>query len=140
MAKLGRPRTPLLSTERITKAALDLVCSAGDFTMPGIAQKLKVRPSSLYNHVRGRDEVVELLREHAMSEVALPPDDPDGPGGLDGGAGARGASEPTSRLILDLGRAGGRHGWDAAHHDDLEQRLADLAAAVAGRCGGAPRR
>ncbi|AMO63533.1 TetR family transcriptional regulator [Mycolicibacterium phlei] len=79
MAKLGRPRTPLLSTERITKAALDLVCSAGDFTMPGIAQKLKVRPSSLYNHVRGRDEVVELLREHAMSGVALPPDDPDRP-------------------------------------------------------------
>jgi AcrR family transcriptional regulator len=76
---MGRPRTPLLSPDRIAEAALDLVCSTGDFTMPGVAQKLKVRPSSLYNHVSGRDEIVELLRERAMSGVELPPDDPERP-------------------------------------------------------------
>ncbi|BBZ33047.1 TetR/AcrR family transcriptional regulator C-terminal domain-containing protein [Mycolicibacterium confluentis] len=76
---MGRPRTPLLSAERIAEAALSLVQSTGGFTMPGVAQKLKVRPSSLYNHVSSRDEIVELLRERAMSEVELPADDPERP-------------------------------------------------------------
>lgn len=47
--------------------------------MPQLARHLKVSPSSLYNHVCGRAEVVELLRELAMSEVELPSDAPDRP-------------------------------------------------------------
>ncbi|OBF25541.1 TetR/AcrR family transcriptional regulator C-terminal domain-containing protein [Mycobacterium sp. ACS4331] len=76
---MGRPRTPLLSADRIAEAALSLVLTTGGFTIPGVAQKLKVSPSSLYNHVSSRDEIVELLRERAMSEVELPADDPDRP-------------------------------------------------------------
>lgn len=76
---MGRPRTPILSTELIAEAALDLVRTTGGFTMPGVARKLRVQPSSLYNHVRGRAAVVELLRERAMSEVQLPADDPNRP-------------------------------------------------------------
>jgi AcrR family transcriptional regulator len=76
---MGRPRTPMLSPERIAEAALQLVVATGEFTMPGVARTLRVQPSSLYNHVAGRDEVVELLRERAMSEVALPEDDPSRP-------------------------------------------------------------
>jgi AcrR family transcriptional regulator len=76
---MGRPRTPLLSTERIAEAALELVRSTGGFTVTGVAHKLKVQPSSLYNHVSGRDDVVELLRERAMSDVELPEDDPQRP-------------------------------------------------------------
>jgi AcrR family transcriptional regulator len=76
---VGRPRTPLLSTDRIAEAALNLVQTTGGFTVTGVAQKLKVQPSSLYNHVSGRDDVVELLRERAMSDVQLPPDDPQRP-------------------------------------------------------------
>ena len=72
---MGRPRIPLLSGERIADAALELVTSTGGFTMPAVAARLGVRPSSLYNHVAGRDTIVELLRERAMSEVDLPDDD-----------------------------------------------------------------
>ena len=76
---MGRPRTPLLSSDRICEAALQLVTATGGFTIPAVARTLGVRPSSLYNHVAGRDDIVELLRERAMSEVRLPADDPERP-------------------------------------------------------------
>lgn len=76
---MGRPPSPLLSTDRIAAAALDLVTATGEFTIPQLARRLGVSPSSLYNHVTGREQIVELLRELAMSEVELPPDDPERP-------------------------------------------------------------
>lgn len=76
---MGRPPVPLLSTDRIASAAMDLVNTTGGFTIPELAHRLKVSPSSLYNHVSGREQIVELLREQAMSEVVLPADDPGRP-------------------------------------------------------------
>jgi AcrR family transcriptional regulator len=76
---MGRPSVPILSTDRIASAAMDLVSSSGGFTIPELARKLKVSPSSLYNHVSGREHIVELLRERAMSEVQLTEDSPDRP-------------------------------------------------------------
>ncbi|BBZ78433.1 tetracycline repressor, C-all-alpha domain protein [Mycolicibacterium anyangense] len=76
---MGRPPVPLLSTDRIAAAAMDLVSATGGFTIPELARKLQVSPSSLYNHVTGRGQIVELLRERAMSEVQLPQDSPDQP-------------------------------------------------------------
>jgi len=76
---MGRPPVPILSTDGITSAAMDLVNTTGGFTIPELAKKLKVSPSSLYNHVSGREQIVELLRERAMSEVQLPEDCPDRP-------------------------------------------------------------
>ena len=76
---MGRPPMPLLSTDRITAAAMDLVVATGGFTMPELARRLQVSPSSLYNHVTGRDRIVELLRERAMSEVQLPDEPPGRP-------------------------------------------------------------
>jgi AcrR family transcriptional regulator len=76
---MGRPPSPLLSTDRIATAAMELVTSTGMFTMPQLARRLEVSPSSLYNHVSGREQIVELLRARAMSEVDLPPDDPARP-------------------------------------------------------------
>jgi len=76
---MGRPSRPLLSVDLIVDAALELVCTTGGFTMPGIARALRVRPSSLYHHVAGRDAIIELLRERAMSEVRLPTEDSDLP-------------------------------------------------------------
>jgi AcrR family transcriptional regulator len=75
--RMGRPSVPILSTDRIARAAMDLVAATGGFTIPDLARKLKVSPSSLYNHVTGREQIVELLREIAMSEVELP--ELDGP-------------------------------------------------------------
>ncbi len=76
---MGRPPVPILSTDRIASTAMDLVNATGGFTIPEVAKKLDVSPSSLYNHVSGREQIVELLRERAMSEVTLPDDCPDRP-------------------------------------------------------------
>ena len=76
---MGRPTVPILSIDRIASAAMDLVSTTGGFTIPELARKLKVSPSSLYNHVSGREQIVELLRERAMSEVALPDTDTERP-------------------------------------------------------------
>lgn len=76
---MGRPSVALLSTDRIASAAMDLVNTTGGFTIPELARRLKVSPSSLYNHVSGREQIVELLREQAMAAVVLPADDPDLP-------------------------------------------------------------
>ena len=76
---MGRPPTPLLSTDRITAAARQLVDATGGFTMPELARTLQGSPSSLYNHVTGRDQIVELLRERAMSGVQLPDDQSERP-------------------------------------------------------------
>lgn len=69
---MGRPKVAILSSDLIATAAMDLVSTTGGFTIPELARALKVSPSSLYNHVSGREQIIELLRERAMSEVSLP--------------------------------------------------------------------
>ena len=69
---MARPSTPKLSPGSIAKAALKLVDGSGEFTIPQLAAALKVRPSSLYNHVGGKGEIVELMRGEAMSAVQVP--------------------------------------------------------------------
>ncbi|GAA1767891.1 TetR/AcrR family transcriptional regulator [Agromyces humatus] len=70
---MPRPRTPLLSPDRIADAAMQLVEEGLPFGVNAIARRLGVTPSSLYNHVAGRDEIVELMRgrlgERYMSEA-----------------------------------------------------------------------
>ncbi|POH72949.1 TetR/AcrR family transcriptional regulator C-terminal domain-containing protein [Arthrobacter glacialis] len=74
---MARPLTPLLSVDRIAKGALELVDHSGEFTIPALAAKLGVRPSSLYNHVSGRTEIVELMRGLASDHIRLPHHDSD---------------------------------------------------------------
>lgn len=71
---MPRPSTPKLSPTLIARAALRLVDKKGEFTIPELAAALQVRPSSLYNHVGGKGEIVELMRGEAMSAVGLPSD------------------------------------------------------------------
>jgi len=59
---MPRPRTPRLSTDRIADAAMELVDEGAQFGVNAIARRLGVTPSSLYNHVAGRDEIIELMR------------------------------------------------------------------------------
>eukprot|EP01133_Synstelium_polycarpum_P021595 gene21595-25934_t len=66
---MPRPSQRLLSPAIITEAAIESVDESGDFTMPGLAARLKVRPSSLYNHVSGRAEIVELMRAKLMAGI-----------------------------------------------------------------------
>ena len=69
---MPRPTQPILNTGNITDAALDAVDATGDFTMPGIAKQLNVTPSSLYTHISGRSEIVELMRIRVMSSISVP--------------------------------------------------------------------
>lgn len=68
---MARPKVPLLSADRIADAALELVDSGAPFGVNALARLLGVTPSSLYNHVRGRDEIVELMRGR-LAERYLP--------------------------------------------------------------------
>ncbi|MFG1783155.1 TetR/AcrR family transcriptional regulator C-terminal domain-containing protein [Rhodococcus oryzae] len=68
---MPRPPQRLLSAEIIVDAALKMIDISGDFTMPGLAERLNVRPSSLYNHVSGRAEIIELMRARAMASIRI---------------------------------------------------------------------
>jgi AcrR family transcriptional regulator len=67
-----RPSKPKLSTAAIADAALKLVDAHGEFTLPQLAKALSVSASSLYNHVSGKDEIIELMRGRAMAGIRLP--------------------------------------------------------------------
>ena len=75
---MARPTSPLLSGDKIARAALGLVDTTGELTMARLADALGVRPSSLYNHVAGRAEVVEAMRALVFTEppIDLSGDDP----------------------------------------------------------------
>ncbi|MHA7209644.1 TetR/AcrR family transcriptional regulator [Arthrobacter sp. MDT1-65] len=66
---MGRPRQAILSPEKIYRAALELVDEFGDFTLPGLAKKLSVSPSSIYHHVQGRPEIINGIRSVIGSDA-----------------------------------------------------------------------
>lgn len=67
----GRPPKRVLSQEAITRAALTLIETRGydDLTMSSLARALKVAPSSLYNHVESKGDVLILVQDHVMTQV-----------------------------------------------------------------------
>ncbi|WP_404287404.1 TetR/AcrR family transcriptional regulator [Glutamicibacter arilaitensis] len=69
---MTRPSNPKLSTTAIADTALKLVDAHGEFTLPQLAKELSVTASSLYNHVDGKAEIIELMRGRAMSTISLP--------------------------------------------------------------------
>ncbi|SEE95263.1 regulatory protein, tetR family [Arthrobacter alpinus] len=69
--RAGRPPRALLSSARITKAALKLVSHDGykGLTMAALARSLNVAPSALYNHVQSKQDVLLLVEDHLMGRV-----------------------------------------------------------------------
>jgi len=70
---VARPRTPLLSRERIVTAALALVDAEG---LPAVstrrlAAELGVRGPSLYNHFRTKDEILDAVADAVCADVDL---------------------------------------------------------------------
>ncbi|OUM42922.1 TetR/AcrR family transcriptional regulator [Arthrobacter agilis] len=61
----------MLSKDRITGAALDLIAAEGyeGLTMSGLARRLKVAPSALYNHAGSKQEVLGWVQDHVMTMV-----------------------------------------------------------------------
>ncbi|MFI8527614.1 TetR/AcrR family transcriptional regulator [Promicromonospora sukumoe] len=66
---MNRPKVPILSLDRIADAALTLVEHTGDVQMVQLAKHLGVAPSSLYSHVTGRAEVIDLARLRMLESM-----------------------------------------------------------------------
>lgn len=60
---MGRTKGPLLTRERIARAALEIADDHGRLTMAALARQLGVGSPALYNYVSGMDGVLELMRE-----------------------------------------------------------------------------
>ena len=67
---------PLLSQERIARAALDIVRESGyaAVSMRAVAERLDTGQASLYAHVRGKADLDRLMIESAWAELDLPAD------------------------------------------------------------------
>ncbi|MFI9272673.1 TetR/AcrR family transcriptional regulator [Kitasatospora sp. NPDC052896] len=70
---MARPRTPLLSRERIVAAALALVDAEGldALSTRRLATELSVSGPSLYNHFATKDELLDAVVDSVMGEVEL---------------------------------------------------------------------
>lgn len=68
---MGRPKVPVLSRDGIARTALRMVDRHGApaVSMRRLAEELGVTPSSLYNHVTGRLDLVEQIRSLVASEI-----------------------------------------------------------------------
>ncbi|MGW5687343.1 TetR/AcrR family transcriptional regulator C-terminal domain-containing protein [Nonomuraea sp. NPDC003754] len=68
---MGRPRRPILSRDGIVAEALALVDEEGSeaLTVTRLARRLGVQAASLYNHVAGREEIVEGIRDLVVAEM-----------------------------------------------------------------------
>jgi AcrR family transcriptional regulator len=71
------PRVPL-SREAIVEAALRVVDREGveGVSMRRVAEELGTGPSSLYWHIRNKDELLNLVFDRVVGEIQLPPPDP----------------------------------------------------------------
>lgn len=85
---MPRPSAPLLSPAIIGDAGLALSRAGKPFGVNAIARHLGVRPSSLYNHVDGMDEILELMRGRLVESY-----------------GVSSAGEPWDEFVLSLLRA-----------------------------------
>lgn len=63
--RAGRPSAPVLSRELIVATALRLLDERGEdgIGMRDIAHELGVRASALYNHVSGKEDIIDGIRE-----------------------------------------------------------------------------
>ncbi|MFG2948410.1 TetR/AcrR family transcriptional regulator C-terminal domain-containing protein [Streptomyces adustus] len=61
----------MLDRRRIGMAALRMADEQGVLTIPGLAKVLDVAPSALYHHVKGRAEIIALMREELARETDI---------------------------------------------------------------------
>lgn len=67
----GRPRAPVLTREKITRAALKRLATYGHqaFTLEALARDLKVSPSALYNHAASKAAVEVWMQEEINATI-----------------------------------------------------------------------
>lgn len=67
---MARPSSPLLSREKIGRAAIEMVDAGGELKIQPLAKKLGVSLSSIYHHVDGREGIIHAMREVLSAEYA----------------------------------------------------------------------
>ena len=73
-----RERKEPLTTDRIVDAALEMMRTQGydSVSMRSLARSLDTGPASLYQHVRNRDELDQLVMDRIASQLHVPQPDP----------------------------------------------------------------
>jgi AcrR family transcriptional regulator len=76
----GRGRKPTLTIDAIVAAAIELADEAGlgALSMRALAERLGVGTMSLYTHVPGKAELIDLMLDTVVGETARPDELPDG--------------------------------------------------------------
>jgi AcrR family transcriptional regulator len=79
-APAKRGRKPKLTVDAIVAAAIELADEAGlgALSMRALAERLEVGTMSLYTHVPGKAELVDLMVDTVLGETARPESPPDG--------------------------------------------------------------
>lgn len=69
----GRRRTTAVTRHEITQVALELIRTGGlaAVTMRAVAERLSIRAPSLYEHVAGKDELLDLVAREAVSDLSF---------------------------------------------------------------------
>ena len=77
-SRSARPRIPL-SRERVLLAALALADDGGieALTMRRLGERVQVEAMSLYNHVAGKEDILDGIVDLVFSEIVVPPDTAD---------------------------------------------------------------
>ncbi|WP_433046920.1 TetR/AcrR family transcriptional regulator [Dactylosporangium sp. CS-033363] len=70
---------PPLSRERVLGAAVELADAGGiaSLTIRSLAEKLRVKPMSVYHHVANKDEILDGIVDAVFAEIELPAPDRD---------------------------------------------------------------
>lgn len=74
MARLGRPKTPLISKENAIKLALEIIDEQGleALSLDRVAKGLGVRAPSLYHHFHNKAELLTEVARSILKEIQLP--------------------------------------------------------------------
>ena len=100
-----------LNRERVVRAAMDLADESGieSVTMRELGRRLGVEAASLYNHVAGKDDLLNSMADLAAAEIELPSGDVDW-------------KEAMRRRAVSARGVFLRHQWAAALLDSVEWR------------------
>ncbi|MYT23139.1 TetR family transcriptional regulator, partial [Streptomyces sp. SID7760] len=73
------PEHAPLSRDRVLRAAVDLADEGGvaAVTIRAVAERLGVKPMSLYHHVPHKEAILDGIVDAVFAEIELPLDEPD---------------------------------------------------------------
>ena len=99
-----------LNRERVLRAAMALADERGiaAVTMRELGRGLGVEAASLYNHVAGKDDLLDGMVELAIAEIDVP-------------GGGVGWKESMRRRAISTREVFARHSWVAALHDSRDR-------------------